>query len=289
MARPGRLFIFGLGFSAGVLARRLMAEGWSVAGTTRSEDKRAALMAQGIEAYRFDRDTPLPPGALDGTTHVLSSVPPDTIGDPVVECHGADIAALNPGLTWAGYLSTTGVYGDRQGEWVDEDTPVAPDVGRSERRVSAESQWFDLWINQGIPVHVFRLAGIYGPGRSAIDSLRAGKARRIIKPGQVFCRIHVDDIAQVVAASMAAPHPGRIYNVADDEPAPPQDPIEEAARLLGITPPPAIDYATADLSPMARSFYQDSRRVRNDRIKQDLGVTLAYPTYREGLRAVLKA
>lgn len=165
-----------------------------------------------------------------------------------------------------------------------------PDVGRSERRVGAEVAWLALWREHGLPLHIFRLAGIYGPGRSAIDAVRAGTARRIIKPGQVFCRIHVEDIAQVVTASMNRPHPGRLYNVADDEPgAPPQAPIAEAARLLGVEPPPAVDFEHADLSPMARSFYRDNRRVRNDRIKQELGVTLRYPTYREGLRAIIEA
>ncbi|WP_404382053.1 SDR family oxidoreductase [Caenispirillum salinarum] len=288
MADPGRLFIFGLGFSARTLARRLLAEGWQVAGTTRSAEKREALAAEGIEAHLFDRDQPLPPDVLAGTTHLLVSVPPDPAGDPVVDEHAADIVALMPGLRWVGYLSTTGVYGDRQGGWVDEETPVAPDVGRSERRVEAEVTWLNLWRDHGVPLHIFRLAGIYGPGRSAVDSVRDGKARRVIKPGQVFCRIHVEDIAQVVAASMAQPHAGRIYNLADDEPAPPQAPIEEAARLLGVDPPPAVDFETADLSPMARSFYRDSRRVRNDRIKQELGVTLKYPTYREGLAAIAK-
>lgn len=288
MTAPGRLLVFGLGFSARVLARRLLAEGWRVAGTTRSADKRARLEAQGLEAHLFDRDHPLPPDVLEGVTHVLVSVPPDEAGDPVAEAHGAALAAL-PDLRWLGYLSTTGVYGDRQGGWVDETTPVAPDVGRSERRVRAEDAWLALGREHGLPVHVFRLAGIYGPGRSAIDMVRGGRARRIIKPGQVFCRIHVEDITNVLQASMARPRPGAIYNLADDEPAPPEVPIEEAARLLGIAPPPAIPFEEADLSPMAASFYRDSRRVRNDRIKTELGVTLAYPTYREGLRQVLAA
>lgn len=288
MTETGRLFIFGVGYSTRVVARRLIAHGWQVAGTTRKADKRDALLAEGIEAHLFDRGTPLAAGALAGATHVLSSVPPDASGDPVLDEHGADIAALMPDLRWAGYLSTTGVYGDRQGGWVDEETPVAPDVGRSERRVEAEVAWLDLWRRSGVPVHIFRLAGIYGPGRSAVDNVRAGRARRIIKPGQVFCRIHVDDIAQVVEASMAKPAGGTLYNVADDEPTPPEVPIEEAARLLGVDPPSAVPFEDADLSPMAATFYRDSRRVRNDRIKRDLGVTLRYPTYREGLAAVAR-
>ncbi len=286
MTEPGRLFVFGLGFSGGVLARRLRGLGWSVVGTTRSADKRAALTAAGIEVLPFDRDHPLPPGALAGVTHAVVSVPPDAEGDPVAARHGLDLATL-PTLRWLGYLSTTGVYGDHQGGWVDETTPLTPDVSRSERRVGAEAAWLDLLRSHGLPVHIFRLAGIYGPGRSAIDMIRAGRARRVIKPGQVFCRIHVEDIATVLQASMTRPDPGAIYNVADDEPAAPEVPIEEAARLLGVEPPLAVPFDQADLSPMAASFYRDSRRVRNDRIKADLGVRLAYPTYREGLRQVL--
>lgn len=288
MADTRRLFIFGMGFTAQSLAKRLMAEGWCVAATTRSEVKREKLEAMGIEAHIFNRDTPLNSSALTGATHILSSVPPDPAGDPVVDVHGTDIISLMPDLRWVGYLSTTGVYGDCNGGWVDEESPVAPDVARSERRAEAEAAWLNLWRKHGVPLQIFRLAGIYGPGRSAVDSIRAGTARRIIKPGQIFCRIHVDDIVQVIVASMARPHAGRIYNVADDEPTPPQTPIEEAARLLGVAPPPAEDFATADLSPMARSFYRDSRRVRNHRIKRELDVTLKYPTYREGLAAIAK-
>ncbi|GAA0600749.1 SDR family oxidoreductase [Caenispirillum bisanense] len=288
MTEPGRLFVFGLGFSGSVLARRLRGLGWQVAGTTRDAGKRAALLAEGIETLPFDRDHPLPAGALAGVTHAVVSVPPDAEGDPVAALHGLDLAAL-PTLRWLGYLSTTGVYGDHQGGWVDETTPLTPDVSRSERRAGAEAAWLDLLRSHGLPVHIFRLAGIYGPGRSAIDMIRAGRARRIIKPGQVFCRIHVEDIATVLQASMARPDPGAIYNVADDEPAAPEVPIEEAARLLGVAPPPAIPFDEADLSPMAASFYRDSRRVRNDRIKTDLGIRLTYPTYREGLRQVLES
>lgn len=288
MTEPGRLFVFGLGFSGSMLARRLRGLGWQVAGTTRDAGKRAALLAEGIETLPFDRDHPLPAGALAGVTHAVVSVPPDAEGDPVAALHGLDLATL-PTLRWLGYLSTTGVYGDHQGGWVDETTPLTPDVSRSERRAGAEAAWLDLLRSHGLPVHIFRLAGIYGPGRSAIDMIRAGRARRIIKPGQVFCRIHVEDIATVLQASMARPDPGAIYNVADDEPAAPEVPIEEAARLLGVEPPPAIPFDEADLSPMAASFYRDSRRVRNDRIKTDLGIRLAYPTYREGLRQVLES
>ncbi len=275
-----RLLVFGLGFSGRVIAARLAAAGWAVAGTTRSGE---AVDLPGIAVYPFDRDHPLPEAALAGTTHVLSSIPPDGDGDPVLALAGGDLGRL--GLAWAGYLSTTGVYGDCGGGWVDEDTPLRPTSDRARRRAAAEREW----QASALPVHVFRLAGIYGPGRSAIDGVRAGTARRIVKPDQVFGRIHVDDIAQVVQASMARPRPGAVYNLADDDPAPPQEVILHACRLLGVEPPPEIpwDQAQATMSPMALSFFADNKRVRNDRIKAELGVRLAYPTYREGLAAIL--
>lgn len=279
-----RLFCFGLGFSGLTLARTLLAEGWQVAGTARSPEKCARLAAMGIQAVPFDGTAPLPDQALEGTTHLLNSVPPGETGDPVLAHHALALAAL-PDLEWVGYLSTTGVYGDRDGDWVDEDTPVAPDVPRSMRRAHAER----AWLHATPPAHIFRLAGIYGPGRSAIDQVQAGTAKRIVKPGQVFCRTHVEDIANVLRASMEAPNPGRIYNVCDDLPAPPQDVIVHACALLGVEPPPEVPFDQAEMGPMAASFYADNRRVRNDRIKAELGVTLAYPTYREGLAAILAA
>ncbi|MBR9973057.1 SDR family oxidoreductase [Magnetospirillum sulfuroxidans] len=275
-----RLFIFGLGFSARVIARAALAQGWQVAGTTRSG---GGAGLDGITVFAFDRGHPLPEQALDGVTHVLSSVPPDERGDAVMDCVGARLRALAP--AWVGYLSTTGVYGDRGGAWVDEDSPVHPDLERSRRRVAAEQ----AWLASGLPVHLFRLAGIYGPGRSAIDSVRAGNARRIVKPGQVFSRIHVEDIAQAVLASVQRPRPGAIYNVCDDDCAPPQDVISHACALLGLEPPAELDWdqAKASLSPMALSFYADNKRVRNDRLKAELGVTLRYPSYRQGLAAIV--
>jgi nucleoside-diphosphate-sugar epimerase len=276
----GRFFLFGLGFSGRVIARALLAAGWQVAGTTRSGE---AVDLPGVEVFAFDRGHPLPAHAMDGVTAVLSSVPPDADGDPVLDLCGAALQALP--LAWAGYLSTTGVYGDRDGDWVSEDDALRPTLDRSRRRVAAEAQW----RASGLPAHIFRLAGIYGPGRSAIDTVRAGQARRIVKPGQVFSRIHVDDIAATVLASLAHPNPGAAYNVCDDDAAPPQEVIAAACALLGVEPPleMAWDDAKATLSPMALSFYADNKRVRNDRIKRELGVTLKYPTYREGLRAIL--
>ena len=282
---PQRLFCFGLGYSATALAHGLLGEGWRVAGTCRSEEKRRALAAEGIEAVLFDRDRPVGADALAGTTHLLISVPPDSHGDPVLDAHGGDVAASRS-IVWAGYLSTTGVYGDRGGDWVDESSALQPTGERGRRRVAAERGWLDLKERHGLPMHVFRLAGIYGPGRSAIDALQAGTARRVVKPGQMFSRIHVEDIAAALRASMQRPNPGAIYNLCDDDPAPPQDVIEFAARLIGVEPPPVVPFDEAGLSDMARSFYDDNKRVRNDRIKRELGVRLRYPSYREGLRAL---
>ena len=270
----GTLFCFGLGYTAGHLARRLAARGWAIRGTVRHPDGSAPW-----PMLAFDRDRPLPPGALAGVTHVLTSIPPDERGDPVLDRHAADLR----GVAWIGWLGTTAVYGDRQGGWVDEATPIEPTLARADRRARAEA----AWLASGLPVHLFRLAGIYGPGRNAFVNLKEGTARRIVKPGQVFSRIHVEDIATVLEASIARPRPGAVYNVCDDEPAPPDQVVSYAAELLGVEPPPAQDYATADLSPMARTFYRDNRRVRNERIKTELGVRLAYPSYREGLAALL--
>jgi nucleoside-diphosphate-sugar epimerase len=282
-----RLFCFGLGYTALALARQLKAEGWRVAGTTRASDKQARLADEGFEMYRFARDRPVaePAAALAGATHVLTSIDPDEAGDPVLAHHLADLRQCAT-LEWAGYLGTTGVYGDRGGAWVDEADPVAPTMPRTRRRAAAEGHW----LASGLPAHVFRLAGIYGPGpgRNALAAVRAGTARRIVKPGQVFGRVHVDDIVQVLRASMVRPNPGAIYNVADDEPAPPQDVVAFACELLGVALPPAVPYEDAELSPMARSFYADNRRVDNGRIKRELGVRLRYPSYRVGLRAILE-
>lgn len=280
----GRLFVFGLGYTGLALARALRGAGWVVAGTSRDEAKLALLRDQGIETHRFAREVPLedPATALAGATHLVTSIAPDEAGDPVLDRHLQDLLVVGS-LVWAGYLGTTGVYGDQGGDWAYEADPPAPTSERSRRRVRAEGRW----LASGLPAHVFRLAGIYGPGRSALDSVRSGKARRIVKPGQMFGRIHVDDIVATLRASMARPNPGAIYNVADDEPAPPQDVVACAASLLGIEPPPEVPFDDADLSPMARSFYADNRRVSNQRIREELGVELRHPTYREGLRAIL--
>ncbi len=276
------LFCFGLGYSAGFLARDLAEQGWAIAGTSR--DGASAPFA----LQRFERAHPLADirQRLAATTHLLISIPPDAAGCPVFDVHGTEIAALRQ-LRWIGYLSSTNVYGDQAGGWVDEAAPTSPSGERGRRRVAAEAAWRELGARNGIPVQIFRLAGIYGPGRSALDALRAGTARRIVKPGQVFSRVHVADLAAVLEASMAKPRSGAIYNVCDDTPSPPDEVIAYAAALLGVAPPPREDFATAPLSPMARSFYDDSKRVANRRIKGELGVKLRYPSYREGLTALL--
>jgi nucleoside-diphosphate-sugar epimerase len=268
------LFCFGLGYSAVALALRLIKQGWIVNGTSRSG---------GDGTFAFDGAKPLPASSFDGITHVLISVPPGEGGDPVLNCHRDDLARLAGSLRWAGYLSTTGVYGDRHGEWVDEASPLQPTTARGERRLAAETAWRSL----GLPLHIFRLAGIYGPGRNQLVSLLDGTAKRIVKEGQIFSRIHVEDIAGVLEASIARPHPGQAYNVCDDEPCPPQDVVAFAADLLKIPAPPEIPFDEAELSPMARSFYAESKRVSNRRIKDELGYKLIYPTYREGLTALL--
>lgn len=274
------LFCFGFGFTAQALARRLLAEGWQVSATMRD-----AVDFPGVRLFPFDRARPLPEAALAGVTHLLTSVPPDSAGDPVLDMAAAAILEARASLSWLGYLSTTGVYGDWRGAWVDEASPLRPSSDRAWRRVAAETAWLDLWRHHGLPAHVFRLAGIYGPGRSVLDDVRAGRAQRIVKWGQVFSRIHVEDIATVLAASMAAPMPGAVYNVCDDEAAPPQEVVAFACRMLGVEPPPETPFDQAALSAMAQSFWVDNKRVRNDRIKRELGVRLRYPSYREGLAA----
>jgi uncharacterized protein YbjT (DUF2867 family) len=283
-----RLFAFGLGFSAQELAARLKAQGWRIAGTARDDAKIAQLSTSGYDVTHFSgtKDNPDLPSLLVGTTHLLHSVPPGPDGDPVLACYRDEIAKLGS-LQWVGYLSTVGVYGDQQGRWVDETTEPKPNSARTEARVKAEQAWLDFGKEIGVPVHVFRLAGIYGPGRSVFDKLAAGTARRINKDGQVFSRIHVADIASVLEASIARPRAGAIYNVADDEPAAPGDVVAYAAEMIGVTPPPEIAFEDADLTPMARSFYQGSRRIGNALIKSELGIELRYPTYREGLVSLM--
>jgi nucleoside-diphosphate-sugar epimerase len=265
-----KLLVFGLGYTARAFVKRLGSD-WAIASTS-----------------RYEHGPTVPGDGFDGVTHILISIPPGEIGDPVLDAYGAEIASLRS-LRWLGYLSATGVYGTRDGGWVDENSELRPTNRRGKRRVEVEAAWLDLWRHHDVPTHIFRLAGIYGPGRSAFDGLRAGTARRIDAGNQVFSRIHVDDIASVLLASIKKPRPGAIYNVCDDEPAAQEAVLAHAARLLGVEPPPLMPLTEAELSPMARSFYADNKRVSNALIKRELGVSLAYPDYRTGLAAILAA
>ncbi len=271
------LLSIGHGYSAQALARRLLPGGWRIIGTSRTEAGAAALRATGVDALVWPGDDLRP--ALAEATHLLTSVAPGE-ADPVLAALGPEIAEA--ALDWVGYLSTTAVYGHHNGDWVDETTPLAPTTARGAARVRAEGAWAAL----GQPLHIFRLAGIYGPGRGPFEKVRDGSARRILKPGQVFSRIHVEDIANVLEAALLRPHPG-VYNVCDDDPASPEDVLSRAARMLNLPDPPMVAYEDAEMTPMARSFYAENKRVRNDRIKSVLGVRLLYPTYREGLEAIL--
>ena len=281
----GKLLIFGCGYSAQAFVRRL-GQRWQVTGTTRDPGKKSHLEAQGIDARLWPGEDLRP--ELQEATHLLLSIAPVADGDPVVAAYGDAVARAAPHLRWVGYLSTTGVYGDHDGGWIDETTPLEPTTRRGKARLVAERQWQAIAKAGGLPLHIFRLAGIYGPGRGPFWKVRNGTARRIIKENQYFSRIHVDDIASVLAASVARPDPGAIYNVADDDPSPPEDVLSEAARLLDLPEPPEVRFEDAEMTPMARSFYAESKRVRNDRIKRDLGVTLLYPDYHTGLRALLE-
>lgn len=275
------LLSFGHGYSSQALGRILLRRDWRVIGTTRSEDKATRLMQSGVEPRIWPGADMIP--ALDAATHLLISAAPDDEGDPVLAALGSEIAKRAGQFAWVGYLSTTGVYGDHDGDWVDENTSLTPATKRGIARMQAEAAWAAI---PDLPLHIFRLAGIYGPGRGPFAKVRNGTARRIIKQGQVFSRTHVADIARVLDASIKAPNPGAAYNVCDDDPAPPEDVIAYAAELLGMPVPPAEDYETADMTPMARSFYAESKKVRNDRIKDDLGVELLYPDYKSGLKAL---
>lgn len=278
------LFCLGLGYTTRRLALELRDEGWRVTGTVRDAARIADLAREGIEAVVFGRDAAA--SLLSQATHVVDSIPPAPGEAPLpLVCHAGVLARLE-GLRWLAYLSTTGVYGDRQGNWVDESDETSPATERGARRLAAEQAWLIMHERYGLPVHVFRLAGIYGPGRGILEQVRAGNARRIIKPGQVFSRIHVDDIVATLKASMTRPSPGAIYNVCDDEPESPATVTEHACRLLGVSAPRPVTLAEAGLSAMAASFYADNKRVSNRKIKEELGVRLLYPSYREGLEAL---
>lgn len=282
------LLAVGLGYSAKAIAARLAERDWRIIGTARDAQGVAVIEALGYQGILFGGDAPSLALAseLREATHLLHSAPPGGAGDPLLLHHRSDLHEAGD-LRWIGYLSTIGVYGDQNGAWVDESTPAAPTSQRSQWRLEAEQAWQDFAAEHDVTLQIFRLAGIYGPGRNSLERLKAGTEKRIDKPEQVFNRTHLTDIANVVLAGIEAGSdaPG-IFNVTDDEPAPPQDIVTYAAELLGVEPPPLIPWEEADMTPMARSFYLETKRVRNQRIKQVLGVDLAYPTYREGLRAL---
>ena len=282
-----RLVCLGLGYTAAALARRLGPRAAHIAGTARSVEGVRGIEKQGWQGLLFDGADVSPELAavVSEATHVLLSAAPDDVGDPMLRSLGEHLANA-PRLRWIGYLSTVSVYGDHGGAWVDETTPPRDPGRRGQMRIDAENAWLAFGAQRGRRVDVFRLPGIYGPGRSAVDRLRAGAARRISKPGQVFNRVHVDDIAAALEAAMAAPSAHEIYNVTDDEPAPADEVVAYAAGLLGIAPPPLVRFEDAPFTPIARSFYDQSKRVSNRRMKDSLGVKLSYPTYREGMAAI---
>lgn len=275
------LLSLGHGYSAQALADVLLPLGWTVMGTTRNPQTMPKLAEKGVTPLLWPLQDPK--AVLQQATHILISMAPDGEGDPALNHLSPYLRDIRP--EWVGYLSTTGVYGDHQGAWVDEGTPLTPSTARGKARVAAEA----AWQATGLPLHIFRLAGIYGPKRGPFEKVRNGTARRIMKPDQVFSRIHVEDIAQALAASIAKPRAGAIYNLCDDDPAPPEDVLAYAAQLLGLPLPPEVPWDSPQISPMARSFYAESKRVRNDLMKSELGVRLRYPTYHAGLQALLAA
>ena len=286
MANSKRLFIFGFGYSASALAKNLLAQGWEVAATSRNNSKRLEMRRLGITAYDFPDEKI--EQALKQATHLLCSVAPIKLGDTVLDHYGDAIAATD--WQWLGYLSTTGVYGNHNGAWVDETTPVKGDNERLRSRVVAERKWLALHEKLALPTHIFRLAGIYGPGRGVVSKLRRGMERRVFKEGQYFSRTHVSDIARALEASIAQPQGGTIYNVCDDMPAPSHVVVEFAAQQLKIEVPPLVNWQEAEMSAMAQEFYQSNRRVKNERIKELLPKSAwLYPSYEQAILADIAA
>jgi len=284
------VFFFGLGFSsqASIASLRSGGPNVNISGTVRSPEKAEVLKRDGIDAHVFDGTAP---GAtlgqsLRAASHVVFSIAPGEDGDPALLHHRADLDAAE-NLQWLCYYSTVGVYGDFGGAWIDESAPLVPRNDRSDRRVLAEQAWRDYARQRGVPLTILRLAGIYGRGRSTFDKLRDGTSRPVVKPGQVFNRIHVEDIGRVTALAAAARLDGT-FNLGDDEPAPPQEVIRHAASMLGMVPPPEVPFDAATMTPMQRSFYADNKRVSNAAIKHALGIKLLYPTYRQGLADIFE-
>ncbi|MES2896019.1 MAG: SDR family oxidoreductase [Pseudomonadota bacterium] len=283
-----RLFIYGYGFAAQALTRRLQPQGWNISATYRRPEAARAMTAQGVDPVAAD-DIAGVAAHLARTQAILIAAPPGPEGCPALQVLVPALARAEAFPDWIGYLSTTGVYGDRKGGWVFEDSRLAAQSTEGARRVGAERDWLEVGRGMGLTVTIHRLPGIYGPGRSAFDRLREGKARRVAAPGQVFSRIHVDDLAAGLDASMARPRAGGVYNLCDDEPAPNSEVVAYAARLLGMEPPPETPLDLEAMRPQARRFYAESKRVSNARAKAELGWRPVYPSYREGLAAILAA
>ncbi len=273
---------FGHGYTAQALTPYLNDKGWRVFGTSRSKDNFSDIEKSGAIPILWGSDELR--SIIRETALVLSSVSPGTGSDPVIEMYGEDLKKNSNQIKWAGYLSTIGVYGDTKGEWVDESSPLKPSTNRGIARVNAEKKWLQ---NNLLPTHIFRLGGIYGPNRNPFQKVLQGKAVKIIKPGQVFSRMHIHDIVQALLASISQPKPFSIYNLCDDNPAPPQDVLSYAAKLLSVEQPPKVSFEDADISEMARSFYAENKRVSNKLIKSELGVDLMYPDYKVGLENLL--
>ena len=280
------LFCFGMGFTAKALVQRLPDSEWDFSGTFRPAGKKDSLLGLNLLPFDGTQATPDIEVALSKTTHLLVAIPPQPSGDVVLQNYGSKIKECK-NLEWIGYISSTGVYGDTGGEWVDETSLLQPETELNFMRVKAEEEW--LKGRHGYPVMVFRCVGIYGPGRNLLISVKQGRARRIEKPGLVFSRIHVEDLAQVLEASIKNPKPGEIYNVSDDRPSAPSETVEYACQLLNVEPPPLIPYESAELSEIARGFYKTCKRVGNKKIKEELGVKLKYPDYKTGLDAIFKS
>ena len=295
MTTSKNLLIFGMGFSASHFAKRMLKKGWNVTGTSRSDAGREKIAAIGVTPCHFDGDdeamTDDLKSAIAKATHILVSAGPNEAGDPVLNRCGAALKAddVRPNIGWVGYLSTVGVYGNHDGAWVDETTECRPVSKRSVYRVAAENAWLEFGEKTGTKVQLFRLGGIYGPGSNPLEKLKAGKSRRIDKPGQVFSRTHIEDIAGALDAAIHSDTSHAIFNVVDDEPAPPQDVITYGAELLGLDVPPLIHIDDAEMTPMARSFYGENKRVSNARVKEALGYCFTYPTYRGGLAALVES
>lgn len=282
------ILFLGYGYTAAALARRLRGAGWRLAGTARAPDKAARLEREGVAPVLWT-GAGLPREAFDGVEAILVSTPPEGRACPSLTAAAGAIAERARAIKWIGYLSSNGVYGDHGGAWVDEDSRLLPTTERARARIAAEADWAGFGAEWALPVVIFRLPGIYGPGRSALDAAREGRAKRIVKEGQVFNRMHVEDIAAALHASLDNPGAGELFNLADDEPAPPRDVIAYACALLGAAPPPLIQLEEAELSDRTRSFYADNKRVSNRRMKEALSTELRYPTYKEGLKAIFES